>query len=116
MGGFGRLKPSWQAGPLTCSTAETTGFVANTVTATANFATNTAASATATATPVSNDTIIPSTEFLRSDRAIQQQVDARFLKLQGAANLLTWVVYLSKIGHMAPSLYLGGQGQKTYNL
>ena len=36
-----------------------------------------------------NDSIVPSTDFLRSDRAIQQQVDARFLELQGAANLLT---------------------------
>ena len=34
------------------------------------------------------DSVIPTTDFLKNDNIIQQQVDARFLELQGAANLL----------------------------
>ena len=36
---------------------------------------------------VVDDSVIPSTDFLRSNKVIQQQVDARFLELQTVANL-----------------------------
>ena len=68
------------------SSQENANNVTTATASTANIATT--SSTLPSVNLANNDDLIPSTDFLKSDRAIQQQVDARFLQLQGAANLL----------------------------
>ena len=73
------------------------------------------------------DSLIPTTKFLKNDSLIQQQVDARFLELQGTANMLQSGKLKSQRGgnsHIPiktfvawPHHYiLNGKDKKTYHL